>query len=402
MPHSSSFLAPYVAAMGEHADLGIYHPACGMTIMGALLTRKPYRCILAQGVPRYWTNLWTVLVGDSGSGKSTAIRMAEQVLTRVDETITAPNDGSQEGFLKHLQTRASNLDDPSTIFVQSEFTNMLLQFKKNYAQSLKTTLLDFFDTPPSYKRALIRGTVELKEPRVSLMGGVSTELLAKYSEEEDWLGGFFNRCLVLTRDGQLSGEPPIIPEATYDKLAARLRAVLRAWRNDQIRRTKKTKGQRPLFGMVKNASKYVELPEVKEENAKIIFARARTHFAKIAALQQIDEDPEGGEIGPRALQRASAFITQWAAELPPIVDACFTRGREQFEGDKLAKRILRYVRKSVERSGEDGVKMTTILRNCSLHAREVDNALRSLQQAGLVGLSDTGKTQLIKLLKDEE
>ncbi len=230
--HSSVFLTPYLASMRSHtAAPSVYHKACAYSVLGSLLTRQSHRCVLAEGVPRIWTNLWVVLVGDSGSSyKGTCIGMATEVLRRIDPGLQGPDNMSVEGVVAHLQEKSSD-SGPCTLLVQEELMNLLTQFKKTYNQNLRTMLIQLYNVQPQMACRLKNTEVRILQPRGSLLAGINPEFLGRYGQTEDWLGGLFNRAMLVTGvNDRVQEQQPKVPEAVYDGLALRCGQVVDAWR----------------------------------------------------------------------------------------------------------------------------------------------------------------------------
>lgn len=382
---ASLFLRSYEASMAQYTDAPeVFHRAAAYSIFGTLMTRWKYRCRLQGGSPARWSNLWVLLVGDSGEGrKSTAVRMAEDVLMDVDSSVLAPHDGSPEGFLQDLVKKEQQMPgNAATVIIQPEFTTLLASFKKSYALSLKPLLMDFYDVPNIFKKALSKSSFLIPSPRVSMLGAIATELLPVYSEQEDWLGGFFSRTMIIKGErSRTCARAKTPPDEIIAKHAQALRGVMKRWRNSQVSMTP----ARPLLDYdgagAKAAALLPPLPE--EENLRGSLTRGSVHLMKCAAIEQIDENPEARAIGRAAVERAMELVLHWWNTVPDVIDQCYARGRGEFEGDRLAKRIYRYVLKQQERSGED-VAWIEVMRSCAIHTDHMSRAVDSLVQAGML------------------
>ena len=209
----SCFLRDYEKSMVRFTDAApLFHTFSAITIFGALLTRYKYRVVLEGGVPPRWTNLWTVIVSGSGTRKSTAVRMAEEILMRVDSSLLAPSDGSPEGFLTHMSRRHREMpNNSSTFFVSPEFSLMLMQFQRTYSSAMKPLLMDLYDVPPMFKRKLAKAEFEIPKPRVSILGAIATELMPNLTDQMDWLGGFFSRTMLVTGKSDMHLKFPKTP-----------------------------------------------------------------------------------------------------------------------------------------------------------------------------------------------
>lgn len=393
----SEFLRKYEASMAKFTDAcPYYHTASAYAVTGALLSRVKYRCVLEGGVPPLWTNLWVLLVGDSGSFKSTAARMAQDVMMEVEPELLGPHDGSPEGFLADLVKKERLLKgNAATVLIQPEFSTTLAQFQRSYSTSMKPLLMDFYDVPNVFKKVLAKSEFVIPKPRVSMLGAIAIELLPAYTEQEDWLGGFFSRTLLIsgkpTNNLLRAGSPS---DAVVAGHASALRNVLKVWRNTQFKRG------RPRFDYdVAGAKAARQLPDAPEEpNLKLSLTRAGVHLMKCAAIEQIDEDPEAKAIGKAAVERALGLIMHWWQTVPEIIDECYARGRGEFEGDRMHKRIHRYLLKQQDSNGGHAVPWTEVMQNCALHKRYMNEAIDSLRDAGLVESGVDEETQAAWLL----
>jgi len=385
---SSHFLRDYEASMSRFTDAPEeYHRAAAYTVFGAGLTKWRYRCILHGGVPPRWCNLWVLLIGESGEGrKSTAVRMAEQVLASFDDTLHGPTDGSAEGFLmdwvkkNRNANKAKGASDAASILIQPEFSVMLASAERSYNASLKPILTDLYDVPPLFKRTLAKTEWEIPKPRLSMLGAIAVEMLPHYTQQVDWLGGFFNRALLITaqrkRTMARAGTPSDDVMVGHSDALWR---VLKAWKHSQFNMG------RPLFDYDKAAAARVEklIPRMpKEPNLVATLTRASTHLMKCAAIEQIDADPTAKSIGVAAVDRAFELIDHWWRTVPDIIDECFSRDQSDFGGDRLPKRIYRYC---LKHGNVDGwVEYAEVMRACALNTMMMNSAVDALVLSGMM------------------
>lgn len=398
---SSAFLRPFESTMAKYTDAPpIFHRANALALMGSLLSRQQYRCVLHRGVAGLWTNLWVILVGDSGSDrKSFCIGAMEQVLDIVDSSLKGPDDMSPEGLAQHLfdkQQASNDPDNTSSLIIQTEFVNLLMQFSRQYSQALRPMLLKFYDVD-RYQRQLRKSTFEIRRGRVSLVGGIPFEGLARNGSQEDWENGFFNRCMfVHGKKERHQAKQPQVPTIIYGNLATGLTACMARWKKANEKRDFKFF---PFSEAADKVSLAVDEHLQKKSNSNYshatMLSRSMTHFSKVAAIEQIDEDPTAKEVGKKAAERALEFIQKWQEGVPQLVDFCNTRSRVDFEGDKLAKTILRYLSKR----GEQGAFQRELLYACGLNTAQVTGALTSLTDADLVQKDLTEDKEVIFRIK---
>lgn len=376
----SLFLREYERSMAQYTDApAVFHTGSAYAIFGALLTRHYHRCVLQGGMPPRWTNLWVFLVGDSGdSRKTTAIAMAQDILRRVDEEMDAPSEGSPEGFLMWLLKREkAQAGNATGVIIAGEMATLLTQWDRAYASSMKPILMEIYDVPPMHKRELVKNSFEIPRPRISMLAGIATELLPSLSESDDWLGGFFSRALVVYGERTRHiARPSTPPDEVMVKHASNVWKALSEWRKSQ------KKLQRPLFDYAKDALSTVEkLPKPSDDaNLRQFLSRAPVHLMKLAAIEQIDEDPTARAIGKKAVERALEYVMYWHRTVPNVLEECFARGQKDMQGDRMAKRVNRYLQRSKDGQASWG----DIMRSCALHGPEIRKAVESLLEAGMV------------------
>ena len=190
------------------APLG-YHLAVALSLL-AVTTPVSYGHRYAGDL---YGNLYTLLVGRSGEDqKSTALSVGREVLQAADPDLIGRMPGSPEGLIDALADR------PRQILRYSEFGAFLAkaQRKGSYFEPMKALLTDLWDcTPQSRVKANGNGT-NVPNPRLSVMAACSTPYLEKYTEPEDWSGGFMGRWAVIyarreRTNPDPSGNPAAIP-----------------------------------------------------------------------------------------------------------------------------------------------------------------------------------------------
>lgn len=378
----SSFLQEYVAEMSKYTDAPkIYHKAVGYSIMGSLLSRNFCKCVLAQGIPHLWTNLYVVLVGQSGHDrKGTCMNFGLRVLNLVEPQLIAPDDMTPEGLLKYLQARASSESGPSTLLFQEEFVNLLLQLKRQYSNTLRPLLLALYNVPENYSRGLRSSNFGIPQPRASLLGGITLDFLARHGASDDWTSGFFNRCLFITGKKERTQEdPPTVPDVLFERQAKKVAGMIEAWR------ASREKLKWACYDYAADAKEARRGLKLESANPQLhdMLSRSSTHLTKVAALEQFDEDPTARYIGKDATIRAREFIELWQSQIPYLIDNCYARGREDFEGDRMSRAILRYLDRV------STADTASILRGCGLSRLATKNALDALIDAELVTIENT-------------
>ena len=186
-----------------------YHLAVGLSLL-AVTTPVSYGHRYAGDL---YGNLFTLLVGRSGEDqKSTALSVGLAVLRAANPDLIGRMPGSPEGLIDALADR------PQQILRYSEFGSFLsrAQRKGSYFEPMKALFTDLWDcTPQSRAKANGAGT-NVPNPRLSIMAACSTPYLEKYTEPEDWSGGFMGRWAVIyarreRTNPDPAGNPAAIP-----------------------------------------------------------------------------------------------------------------------------------------------------------------------------------------------
>jgi len=396
-----NFLRAYEAAMVQYTDApSIFHRGLATSLMGAALTTFDNRCLLYGGTSRRWTNIWLLVIGDSGrSRKTTTVHMMAEVLSRMEcgSELRAPDDGSPEGFAKDFVARERRQKgNAASLMVQGEMYSFLSSLMKDYMKSMKAMLMDFYDCPIIYKRTLSKEEFSVKRPRFSMVGGLASELLPSMTTSDDWLGGFLGRCLLIhAGSNTVLDSPGTPPPALYTKLARNADDTLRVWRKTRMTEQKKLKekgekGALFLFDYNDPAQKRVkellgEYKEVENENVNILRSRAPLHLQKLAAIEQVCLDPTSPLITAAAVDSAAVLWKHYMDGAPLLLQGSFARSNADLEGDRLPRRILRVVR-----DAPNGVDEVKLMEATVLDWEKFQKAMQTLEAAGFVRREDAG------------
>ena len=107
--NSESFLDFYLDYIKETEPPYNYARWCAIAGLAAILRRDFY---IQFGTSKIYPNVYTMLVGESGSRKSTAIRAVKKLLTPSGYTTIAADKTTKEKFLLDLQGETEDLTSP--------------------------------------------------------------------------------------------------------------------------------------------------------------------------------------------------------------------------------------------------------------------------------------------------
>ena len=164
-----------------------YHIVGGLNCLSALT--PSHVGLLHAGVWPIRSNFFGVLVGRSGDDqKSTACYIAKRIISEAQSNLIQPNPVSPEGLQESLGDQARQT------LVYSEFGQFLTQTKQGYGEGLKTLITDLWDCSPVTRRKAKKDeSVEVKDPRLSIISACALPFLSDHTSASDWTGGFLAR-----------------------------------------------------------------------------------------------------------------------------------------------------------------------------------------------------------------
>ncbi len=140
------------------------------------------------GAFRQKPNLWIlILAPTSRFRKSTVIRISENLLRQVDDSLVLPHEWSIEALFEILQKKSVGT------FYWSEFGNTLASLSRDYMGGGKEFLSDLYDCPIKRERILKSNTYTIENPYINILAASSTIWFKERIREGDVAGGFLNR-----------------------------------------------------------------------------------------------------------------------------------------------------------------------------------------------------------------
>lgn len=389
----ANFLRDYEAEMKKYTDApDIYHRAVASTLLGSVLTTYDYRLRLFGGTSALYPNLWTFIIGDSAnSRKSTTVNMGAEVLeyaAKLDESLSnlrSPDDGSPEGFAKDFVVKENQKKgNAASMMVQSEMGAFLANMKKDYNTGFKQMMMDFFDSPPRYKRKLSREEFEVHRPRFSMLGALAVEFMPSMLTADDWQNGFMSRALLIYARRDRSGKPATPSSNTYRGLARQLIHTAQSWRRNRKRLVKKH-GNEFLLRYDVKAEKRAEQLSSEVEVGKLnpvmntLLGRKDLHLLKLSAIEQVAMNPETDFITEPAVEAANVLWQHWLAHAETLLEGSFARSNADTEGDRVPRRILRVLQEAPH-----GLEERDLLEATILDFEKFSKALMTLEHIGAV------------------
>jgi hypothetical protein len=153
-------------------------------------------------------NLWFMLLADTTlTRKTTAMDIAMDMLTEINDEFLLATDGSLEGMFTALSTRPRK---PS-IFLRDEFSGLLEQMtKRDYMAGFPEMLTKLYDGKEQ-KRLLRKETVTVKDPCLIIFAGGIRTKTQEILTHEQVSSGFLPRFIFITAESDVSKIQPLGP-----------------------------------------------------------------------------------------------------------------------------------------------------------------------------------------------
>jgi len=227
MPSTDDFFHRYLSYIGATECPDVYHRWCIMAGVGALLGRN---FSLSHGHFTVHPNLYTMLIGEAGARKSTAIKITKTLIKRAGYTSIAADKTTKEKFLLDLSgeeedTKSSddildsNLwgdgDEESSTrpvaecFIMADEWNEFTSLGNIEFYSMLGNLWDYDGV---FKNRIKTGkSVSINNPTISILAGNTATGFALAFPSEIIGQGFFSRLLLI--HGEVTGRKITFPKA---------------------------------------------------------------------------------------------------------------------------------------------------------------------------------------------
>jgi len=247
-----SFIETYMEYTWETEPPRIFHRWAAISCIAAALGRNFY---IQHGHFRVFPNLYTMLIGDAGTRKSTAVKLARKTLSAAgyddfaaDKTTKekflldlegAPEDDTENGtstketYDKVLSQNIWGENDhsasgPRECFIAADEWN---EFAGAGNLEFYTTLGNLWDwdddSRPFTQRLKNSKSVAIYQPTINILGGNTPENFAKAFPPEIIGQGFLSRMILIhgERSNRKYTFPPVPPEEATRKLRDELSLI---------------------------------------------------------------------------------------------------------------------------------------------------------------------------------
>lgn len=202
----------------------LFHRWSLLTAIGAALERKVF---IRHGNSHIYPNMYTMLVGPSSSRKTSAISEAVRIAKGAGFQETFEGTTTKEKFLEDLHTGFGNINAGADNFLEGAtpaVSNVLVAAGEAIAfygvnnVGMVNEMTDLWDCHDRKSTSSKRGgTLHIKKPTVSFLGGTTTAQLSNMFPPEMIGQGILSRTLMIYCHG--SGRKITYPEPTDPQVA---------------------------------------------------------------------------------------------------------------------------------------------------------------------------------------
>ena len=337
-------------------------------------------------------HLWGLVLGESTlTRKTTAMRMAMDIISTFDEELILAHEGSPEGILSQISLRPNKV----SILYRDEVAGLFDSFnKKDYLAGLPETFTLLYDVPKRLSRVLRKEVITVSEPYFIFFGGGIRDKVYSLLTEEYVLSGFIPRFLIVSGENDLERIRPIgPPTAGTDALKQKvinnmgelkvnynLMAQIQIGDQSALIQSK-TIGKMTPDAWQYNAEVEKKLRDVASASpiadmALPAFTRMSISLLKMGMLvaasrrEAIDNELV---VEKRDLEQAAWYIQRWGKY---TIELIYQAGKPH--GERMLEMIFQMIRR------EPGILKSAIMRRKHLTRREINDFMDTLQDRGLV------------------
>jgi hypothetical protein len=396
-PIGRPFIQTYHEWATEVTDaVPVFHDlSCTILLSAIVASSVRLETSFGQIVP----NLWGLILGDSTTTrKTTAMRMAVDMLNKLDPMMVMATDGSPEGLLTGLSERPNKV----SIFHKDEVSGFFDSInKKDYLAGMPETLTQLYDVPPVYTRLLRKSKVTIEQSAfIFFCGGIPERVYDNLSEEYVF-SGFLPRFLVVSGEAEIDKLRPMGPptESGENKKSVIFSTLADLYEAYSVERPIIIGGQpvemapRVKAELTQKAwTEYNRIEDLLTKNADEssipglalpTFERISRSLLKMAlVLAAARQIPKNGKItvSDNDIKNAAFYIQDWGRYSIHLI---MNAGKKTSE--KLLDKILEAIRK------EPGIPRADLTRHYHLSKREADEIIATLEDRMLIRLEKHGK-----------
>jgi hypothetical protein len=195
------WLAGYMDYTSVTNSPDIYRKWAGIAILAGAMERK---CWIRTSIGVLYPNLYLILVGPPGVGKSVMLRLVREFWLSLKGLKVAPSSITKASLIDSLQNASRHImrpnENPSTVHFNSLqiASSELGVLIPSYDTEFMHVLTDLYDCDVySEKRRTKDINIEIKAPQLNLVAACTPNYLTSVMPEGAWDQGFASRILMI-------------------------------------------------------------------------------------------------------------------------------------------------------------------------------------------------------------
>ncbi len=362
----------YVTYLDKTEPPASFHFFSFLTVMGHMLGRQ---CWIDQQIFKVWPSMATLLVGPQAVRKTTAAIFATKMGYGADPDRV---DNFEKVTSEKLHSRLASKSPATGILTLPEMTTVIN--KKDYQKTMIADLTNLWDSP-DYLPVETMGRQEvLKEVALSSLMCSNESLLIQNLPLDAFAGGFFSRILPIYEPvpdpNKLFPEPEELSKTLMDEIVYGLVETSRVQGPVSLTRLASKLYAKHYKSIRRNVP-------LEPNMANWVSRMATGHLLRLAMLLSICEKrPEHVYIDEHHIQQAYDLLQWVCGRLPKLFNLLGTSG--------VGEDSQRVMNAIVGNGGRISRAKLTGLVYGVMSARHLDDHIRTLKQAGLVGQVEGG------------
>lgn len=196
-----TFLDNYLLYCSGNESPEIYHKWAGLSVLSAVIGRRVW---IDQGIYVAFPNLYVILVGEPGNGKSVAMSIGRKMVRSFDHVVVAPSSITREKITQlmgHETSACRKLwknDNKIEIYTQlSFFANELVTLLGAAPIPMIQFFTDIYDEERFEVATKGAGCDNIEAPYITLLGCMTPEITSSLLKQNIISGGFNRRCVFI-------------------------------------------------------------------------------------------------------------------------------------------------------------------------------------------------------------
>lgn len=346
------FIDSFVAHLDGVPTPDVFKLWSGITCVSGALERRVW-VETARGV--LFPNLYTMLIGPPGSGKTQAISRVHDLWSSVKDFKIAPDSWTSASMLDSFLEAKRVIIDASGRCA-TEFHSQLVAadefvvFCPAYDLEFLGRLTKLFDNPPrlSIRRKYLKEEVIIPRPYLTMLTGVQPDILRSLFPEEAWGGGFTSRLIMIYSGEQIVVDLFGAGENAHNESESEL--------SKQLKKLSKLYGKFFVESSAGNALnewwRSGAAPKPVHTRLSYYNTRRGMHALKLSLISAASRAPEAMIVTEEDVKRGLSWLLDAEMRMPDIFRAMSGRGDAEIIEELHLFVIQTYMRskKSVPRS----------------------------------------------------